>query len=179
MINNDRPKVLFTSEIVRPEDEIKKKIEALEAVEKIKVDEHRQAVEKERLIKEEEKKKETELFSGGLGKLPSYQELFKSTKLPPLPQIPKMNDVKTEVIKKTDEQVKKPIFINKVEEKKIPQPPQLAKKPVPVFEEPKKDEVKPVEVPPAQVQPKVADETIADKPKMDYDALFGNDTDKN
>jgi len=46
---------------------------------------------------------------------------------------------------------KKPIFI-KTEEPKIPQPPQLTRKPQPVFEEPKKEEIK----------------------KMDYDKLFGD-----
>jgi hypothetical protein len=151
----------------KPEDELKKKIEDLEAVEKIKIDEHRMGVEKENLVKEEEKKKETELFNSnsGVGKLPSYQELFKSTK---------QNNFKTEVVDKPEEQIKKPIFINKIEEVKIPQPPQLAKKPVPVFEEPKNQNPSGSAV----AEPPPLDKG-GQKVKMDYDALFGNDSDKN
>ena len=59
-------------------------------------------------------------------------------------------------------EVKKPIFI-KTEEQKIPQPPQLAKKPQPVFDSP---------------APKVTDgqeiKKIEDPNKMNYDKLFGD-----
>nr|MCW1949619.1 hypothetical protein [Candidatus Shapirobacteria bacterium] len=60
---------------------------------------------------------------------------------------------KTEIISQEPKQ--KPVFI-KNEEVKVPQPPQLAKKPQPIFDSTKQSE-KPEE-----------------KQKMDYDDLFGN-----
>jgi len=156
-IDENQPKVLFSAEVIRPEDELKKKIGELEEIEKVKVDEHRQNVEKEKLVKEEEQQK--------VDKLPSYQELFKSTKLPPLPELAKTDIFKTEVIeKKNDQQIKKPLFINKIEEKKIPQPPQLVKK---------------QENTTVMVDNSVPTKPTTDKVKMDYDALFGNNSDKN
>jgi len=75
---------------------------------------------------------------------------IKNQELPPLP---KFEPPKTEIL--TNEEPKKPIFVKPIEEVKIPQPAQLAKKPQPVFES------KPEEKP-------------EDKSKMDYDKLFGN-----
>ncbi len=80
----------------------------------------------------------------------------------------KQETQKEEVLFKRPEVVvvsetKKPVFI-KNEEQKIPQPPQLARKPQPVFETPiNKPEEKPASVP-----------TTAGEVKMDYDKLFGD-----
>ena len=76
---------------------------------------------------------------------------IKNQELPPLP---KFEPPKAEIL--TNEEPKKPVFVKPVEEVKVPQPPQLAKKPQPVFES-----AKPNEKP-------------EDKGKMDYDKLFGN-----
>ena len=85
--------------------------------------------------------------------------LFKKPEVVVLPmerkvEIPvKTPEVKVEEVKN---EIKKPIFI-KNEEERIPQPPQLTRKPQPVFEEKKIEEKKP-----------------EDANKMDYDKLFGN-----
>lgn len=71
------------------------------------------------------------------------------------PNETKLMDIKVEEVKN---EIKKPIFI-KTEEQKVPQPPQLARKPQPVFENVKKTEdIKKTE----------------DSNKMDYDKLFGD-----
>ncbi len=66
--------------------------------------------------------------------------------------------------KNNDQQIKKPLFINKIEEKKIPQPPQLAKK---------------QENTGVTTNISAPTKPSTDKVKMDYDALFGNNSDKN
>ena len=87
---------------------------------------------------------------------------------------------KTEVV--NDQKItNKPLFVNQVKEVNIPQPPQLVKKPTPVFETPKPPEtitensqpidstnLKSKNLPPTQ------ELSVKDKTKMDYDKLFGN-----
>lgn len=73
------------------------------------------------------------------------------------------NEIKMEEsAKQMTNEIKKPIFI-KTEEQRIPQPPQLARKPQPVFDSP---------------SPKATDEQeikkTEDSGKMDYDKLFGD-----
>jgi len=74
-------------------------------------------------------------------------------KKPDLPPFQKFEPLKTEVVSSDNNQ--KPIFV-KTEEIKIAQPPQLIKKPQPVFEN------KPIEI------------KKDDGGKKDYDDLFGN-----
>jgi conjugal transfer ATP-binding protein TraC len=157
----------------KPEEVLQKRITEMEATEKAKIEEHQKAVQTE----EEQKKKETETL-GGAGGLPKYKDLFinKETKLPPLPPLPKfeltptpINTPKfsTEVVQ--NDQTTKPLFVNQVKEVNIPQPPQLSKKPMPVFENTNPS-------PPAVASPldKGDLKPKDDKSKMDYDKLFGN-----
>jgi hypothetical protein len=80
----------------------------------------------------------------------------------------RMVDIKVEEVKN---EVKKPVFIKAVEEVKIPQPPQLAKKPQPVFESNPSEE---------KPSPATNGTTFGvevkkdDSNKMDYDKLFGD-----
>jgi hypothetical protein len=82
-----------------------------------------------------------------------------SIKKQELPPLPKFEPPKPEIL--TMDEDKKPIFV-KTEEVKIPQPPQFAKKPQPVFDSP---------LPKA---PEEQEKKPEDKSKMDYDKLFGN-----
>ena len=178
---------------IRPEEELQKRIAEMEAVEKEKVDEHKKkvAAEAEVLAKEEGEKKKVQGTLGGFGTLPKYQDLFvNKNKLPPLPPLPplpkfqpstpptqpataapKSPQFTTEVVTNND----KPTFVNlPKEEVKVPQPPQLSKKPQPTFENTTNTTSTPA--------PQVVIDTSADKPKdnqnnapgMDYDKLFGN-----
>lgn len=152
---------------------LQKRIAEMEELEKIKVEEHKAKVEEETKAAaaiEEEKKKLSGTL-GNFGSLPKYQDLFKSDKLPPLPPKPAaeenlknpMTAIKTEVVATPNKlQAGKPLFIEPTKEVKIPQPPQLIKKPAPVFE-PQNP------APPATPAP-----TGATTDKMDYDKLFGN-----
>ncbi|MBI2465240.1 ATP-binding protein [Candidatus Shapirobacteria bacterium] len=189
----------------KPEEELQKRIAEMEAVEKEKVEEHKKkvAAEAEVLAKEEVEKKKLQGTLGGFGTLPKYQDLFvNKNKLPPLPPLPplpkfqpstapsassglnsapapvapttlpKSPQFATEVVSNTG----KPTFVNlPKEEVKVPQPPQLSKKPQPVFE----NQTMPQ---PVSTQPSTAATMPTDKPKdnqnnapgMDYDKLFGN-----
>lgn len=177
------------------EEELQKRIDEMEAVEKVKVEEHKKkiAAEAEVIAKEEGDKKKVQGTLGGFGTLPKYQDLFvNKNKLPPLPPLPplpkfqpsapaatatapKSPQFATEVVTNTD----KPTFVNlPKEEVKVPQPPQLSKKPQPVFEN--STSTQPTTTTPAQSQPTTP--TPTDKPTdnqnnapgMDYDKLFGN-----
>lgn len=169
----------------KPTDVLQRKIEEMEKTEKVKIDEHKKKVEIETIEtqKAEEEKKKLTGSLGGFGGLPKYKDLFvNKPKLPPLPPLPAAptsqgpplpkfeppsapagatagNAPKfaTEVV---DNSIKKPVFVNQVKETSVPQPPQLSKKPQPVFEEKKVDDL---EVKPAE-----------DKTKIGYDELFGN-----
>lgn len=156
---------------------LKKKIAEMEVVEQAKIVEHKKNVEVEQKLKiEEEEKNNKLLFSGGMGKLPSYQELFKSSgnKLPPLPPLPKLEDhsknlFKAEAVVNNENKSKMPSFVNMTkEEVKVPQPPQLQKKPASVIPIVSKiEEVKPAE------EVKSAEQSKKDG-KLTYDDLFGN-----
>ncbi|HEX8923179.1 MAG TPA: ATP-binding protein, partial [Patescibacteria group bacterium] len=166
-----------------PEAQLQRRITEMEEEENKKLDEHQKKVEEERRIEEEKKKTEeaekSKLFGGGL---PKYQDLFKSAdngsnKLPPLPPLPKFEapkpkensnpfkDIKPETNSKTDNGLNngnKPLFVNtNTQEPKIPQPPQLSKKPKPDFIKPEEDKEKQIEVKPAAVEAK---SNNADKP---------------
>ena len=165
-----------TAPTEKPEEALQKRITEMEALEKNKIEEH------ERKMKEEaeQKKKETETL-GGSGNLPKYKDLFinNGQKLPPLPPLPKFEapasqgpplpkfePPKAETVVPQGTGVK-PLFVNQVKEVSVPQPPQLAKKPIPVFENP------------ATIQTKSTGTTgeeakKEDQGKMDYDKLFGN-----
>jgi len=144
-------RVMFKAEVAVADD-LKQKIETMEKEEQLKIEEHRKVLAEEEAKKKVEEAKIKEEFSS-LGKLPSYQELFKSNKLPPLPPLPPLPK-KPADFKPVVEQPKEPgkvVFVNKPNEKPIPQPPQLSKKPVAEFV--KKDNV---------------------KNPMDYDKMFGD-----
>lgn len=83
--------------------------------------------------------------------LPEFKPVQKPVDIKP-------NEIKVEEVK---DEIKKPIFI-KTEEERIPQPPQLSKKPQPVFDSP---------IPKA---PDEQEKKPEDSNKMDYDKLFGN-----
>lgn len=146
----------------KPEELLQRKIAEMEAAEKVKIEEHK------KIQIEEEKKKVT---LGGAGELPKYKDLFvNKPKLPPLPPLPKFEPPKVEVATNkttTAGTTNKPLFINQIKEVNIPQPPQLVKKPVPVFEN------KSVLL--SDKEQKKTEEP-EEKPKMDYDKLFGNGT---
>jgi conjugal transfer ATP-binding protein TraC len=151
------------SELPKTEDILSKRIEEMEALEKTKIEEHKKQIllESETKAKEEAEKKKTQGTLGGFGSLPKYQDLFVNKgKLPPLPPLPKFEPPKAEVVQNEA----KPTFVQlPKEEVKIPQPPQLAKKPEPVF------------VPPTQeVKVEEKKDEVPNKPTMDYDKLFGN-----
>ncbi len=186
-----------------PEEVLKKRIESMEKEERKKVEEHIKKTEEETKKVEEEKKKMSGTL-GNFGSLPKYQDLFvNKPKLPPLPPLPKFNppnstttDInksisqpatqakfelpKTEVVKSTPTNSggNKPLFVNQVKEVNIPQPPQLAKKPTPVFED--KNPINQIPSNPNKSQiPNTNNQTTDtakpdDKTKMDYDKLFGN-----
>ncbi len=142
-----------------PEANIQKRIAEMEEMEKAKIMEH------ERQQKEElEKQKIPEVNSNPQGGLPKYKDLFinNSGKLPPLP---KFEPLKVETVSNNN-QNNKPLFINKTEEVKIPQPPQLSKKTNPVFEKTQSPQ------PTTENVPDKSEEN--QKTKMDYDKLFGN-----
>ena len=85
-------------------------------------------------------------------------------KKPNLPPFKKFEPLKTEVVNPENNQ--KPIFV-KTEEVKVPQPPQLIKKPQPVFDSP----------PPKVIEEqrnKPVEEKKGNNDKKDYDNLFGN-----
>jgi hypothetical protein len=103
--------------------------------------------------KTEENKKTNNLLQGEI-----------PIKKPDLPPFQKFEPLKTEVVNPENNQ--KPIFV-KTEETKVPQPPQLAKKPQPVFDSP----------PPKVVEEqknKPIEEKKDNGDKKDYDDLFGN-----
>lgn len=154
------------------EENLKKRIQEMEDKEKVVIEEHKKKGEEEKKLIEEEEKNKKVAGWGNFGKLPSYQELFKSSnKLPPLPPLPplpakplvaatKFEPPKLVVAEeKTPSPMTKPVFVNQPKEVTIPQPPQLVKKPKPTFEE-----------------PRVADAGSSGglKKKMDYDQMFGN-----
>jgi hypothetical protein len=104
-------------------------------------------------------------------------------------QLPTPNDqtenkpqFKTEVIPASETNTSKPTFVNiPKEEVKIPQPPQLAKKTMPVFQEKSqilnsKSEIDDGEKKQIDIQDNVTNPAAAKAPadKMDYDKLFGN-----
>ncbi len=128
IVNLEEKKEEKKEEEVEIETVLQRKIEALEENENILLEE-----------KPPEKKLEGEI------KIDQLQATQETRFVPP---------IKPEVIE--PEKKQKPIFIN-TEETKVPQPPQLVKKPVPVFEE-KKNETKANE----------------EKKDLDYDDLFGN-----
>jgi hypothetical protein len=188
-----KPQVLFKSEVEEsPEEILKKRIAQMEIEEKREIEEH--------VIKEAEAKKLSEdgenKFGGNLGTLPKYQELFKSptSKLPPLPPLPKFEPPKaSDNLPKFETQ--KPSFLTQTEEKTIPQPPQLAKKAKVEFveKEEKKEETKPADTkslgevkpnqnPSSDIKPEATPEKGSDTEeiknkdtKMTYEELFGND----
>jgi conjugal transfer ATP-binding protein TraC len=119
------------------EEILKKRIADMEEEEKSKIEEHKKKVEEETKTKEEENKKMSGTL-GNFGSLPKYQDLFvNKSKLPPLPPLPKFEPPKAEAVTSTNtgSGLNKPLFVNQVKEVNIPQPPQLSKKPAPVFEE--------------------------------------------
>ena len=123
-------------------DELQRKINELEDIE---IDR----------IKESEKP--TNLLSGEI-----------PIKKPDLTPFQKFEPLKTEVVNPDSNQ--KPIFV-KTEETKIPQPPQLIKKPQPVFDSPppkvmEEQRTKPIE--------KENNNNKDNEDKKDYDDLFGN-----
>jgi hypothetical protein len=174
-------KVLFEAVVAEPQptatqsggqanhvDALKDRVAKMEAEEAEKLKNEKEKLETLKLEKEEEEQKAKE-SAEGLGKLPSYKELFKAAgQLPPLPPLPKTdppspkasdgqskNLFKVEAVpsKSFDSVQGKPVFVNlPKEEVKIPQPPQLVKSQ-------KSESLKPKE---------------EDKAKMDYDKLFGN-----
>ena len=155
------------------QDSLQKRIAEMEVLEKAKIDEHRQKQETAAagaLAIEEEKKKLSGTL-GNFGSLPKYQDLFvnkdKLPPLPPLPPLPKFEAPKTEVIpaKNILPMANKPIFVEPPKEVKVPQPPQLAKKPMPIFDSP----MQKISDPASQGEKKPEE-----KPMSDYDKLFGN-----
>jgi hypothetical protein len=167
-VKEEKPQVLFKPEIEEsPEEILKKRIAEMEVQEKKEIEEHQIKMAKEA----EETKTIENKFSGNLGALPKYQELFKSSeaKLPPLPPLPKF------------ETPKKPVFINQQKEPVIPQPPQLAKKPKVEFIENKNNQdvnLKEQTISNNQstvnkTEEKKVDE-VKDDAKMTYEELFGN-----
>jgi len=100
------------NEVVIP---IRQKIQVLEDQEKAKIDDFK----KVQRIEENNKKMVEDIENNTSDKLDELRKLIEG------------------VNKSTDKPItKKPIFINQTQEQKIPQPPQLQKKPVPVFENP-------------------------------------------
>jgi len=156
-----KPQILFKSEVEEsPEEIIKKRIEEMEVQEKKEIEEHQMKMMKEAEAANTAKNQENK-FGESIGTLPKYQELFKSptTKLPPLPPLPKF------------EAPKKPLFMNQQKEPIIPQPPQFAKKPKVEF-------IKSEEVNSGVVSNKEEEknkEVKTDETKMTYEKLFGND----
>ena len=181
------------------EEALSKKIGEMEEQEKAELAkfEEQRKVEEEKKKKEEEEKARMGGFGGGsFGGLPKYGDLFKSTgKLPPLPPLPPLPKYQSPIsnnqtpstnnqtisnnqfptaptggqVSKLEEKKTKPIFVN-MTEKQIPQPPQLQKKPKPVFKEPtnlesgiKKDD-----------KNEEAGTKKDDKASKSYDELFGN-----
>lgn len=167
----------------KPTDVLQRKIEEMEKVEKTKIEEHQKKTEKEaqEAQKSEEENKKVIDSLGGFGSLPKYKDLFvNKANLPPLPPLPKFEPPKAETVPMTGNTGTKPLFVNQVKETQIPQPPQLSKKPKPVFETPntnsnlsspttktQKEEVFPAK---ASTETKIGD----NKTKMSYDELFGN-----
>jgi conjugal transfer ATP-binding protein TraC len=118
------------------EELLKKRIADMEETAKGEIEEHKKKVEAEAKTKEEENKKMSGTL-GNFGSLPKYQDLFvNKSKLPPLPPLPKFEPPKAEAVDSfvSGGSVNKPLFVNQVKEVNIPQPPQLSKKPAPVFE---------------------------------------------
>jgi hypothetical protein len=162
----------------KPTDVLQRKIEEMEKTEKEKIEEHKKKMEieaKEKQKTEEEKGKLAESL-GGAGSLPKYKDLFvNKPKLPPLPPLPKFEPPKVETVP-TDIGTK-PVFVNQVKETNIPQPPQLSKKPKPVFETPTSLPAEPLKAEEGKTMPtKTTTESkpAEDKTKMGYDELFGN-----
>jgi len=170
----------------KTDDGLHKKIEEMEKIEKMKIDEHKKKVEEEAVEaqKIEAEKKKNEESLGGAGSLPKYKDLFiNKPKLPPLPPLPKFEPPKVETIPTTGV---KPIFVNQVKEANIPQPPQLSKKPTPVFETPAPAQPNPAGINPSAFQASPSfgkgdlktdapgSKPAEDKTKMGYDELFGN-----
>lgn len=172
-----------------PEEIMKKRIAQLEETEKRELEEHKAKTEKEAEDVKTAEGAENK-FAGSMGSLPKYQELFKSpsTKLPPLPPLPKF-----EVPKQSDTLPKfepnKPSFMNQSKEPIIPQPPQLTKKPKVEFVPADSSAVlagakTPGVEPPTQEAPAAKEEgrpeekkteEVVDDAKMTYEKLFGND----
>ena len=155
----------------KPTDDLQKRIEEMEKVEKAKVEEHKKKMDEEAAAaqKAEEEKKKLTGSLGGFGGLPKYKDLFvNKPKLPPLPPLPKFEPPKAEVV---DNTVKKPVFVDQVKEVSVPQPPQLSKKPQPTFETP-------IDKPTTEEKPINSSAVTAGKPedktKIGYDELFGN-----
>jgi hypothetical protein len=174
------------------EELLSKKISEMEEQEKMELAkfEEQRKIEEEKKKKEEEEKAKMGGFGGSsFGGLPKYGDLFKSAgKLPPLPPLPPLPKYQSPVtnnqspstnnqtisnnqfpISKLEEKKTKPIFVN-MTEKQIPQPPQLQKKPKPVFQEStnlesgiKKDD-----------KNEEAGTKKDDKVSKSYDELFGN-----
>jgi hypothetical protein len=174
----------------KPTEELQKKIEAMEKTEKVKIEEHKKKVETENAVTqkaEEEKKNLTESL-GGAGSLPKYKDLFvNKPKLPPLPPLPKFEapaiqgpplpKFEPPKVETVPTGGVKPVFVNQVKETNIPQPPQLSKKPKPVFETPEPLPVEPVKVEEKKVETAATTpetKPAEDKTKMGYDELFGN-----
>jgi hypothetical protein len=164
------------------EDTLKQRISEMEDLERIKIEEHKKkmAADSEILATKEEEKKKLSGTLGNFGSLPKYQDLFVNKgKLPPLPPLPKFEAPRTEVV--SEQKIpNKPLFVSQVKEVSIPQPPQLSKKPVPIFENPKPEvtstpiaeevKIEEIKTEPAKTDAPKPD----DKTKMDYDKLFGN-----
>lgn len=160
----------------KPEDALQKRIAEMEEMEKVKIEEHAKQQQKEA---EEKQQQENEFKKSMGGGLPKYKDLFVNTgaKLPQLPKfemptkqgmnLPKFEPPKPEI--GNGNQNNKPVFVNKTEEVQIPQPPQLSKKPTPIFEETKNNQ------PPKEPESKTEDKNDkTDNSKVGYDELFGN-----
>jgi hypothetical protein len=150
----------------RTETELKleNKIQEMEKVENIKLEEHQRKIEEEKRATEKQKLAGTfSNFGPATAGLPKYGDLFKSgSKLPPLPPLsplPKFQAPKATVVDLPSEGINKALFINQKPEPYIPQPPQLKKKPKPVFE--------------IVEQKSKASDGIKAVNKMSYDDLFG------
>jgi hypothetical protein len=138
-------------------NDIESKIKALEEQEKAQLQEFEKKKAEEDKLKEEEDAKKKQMF-GGAGPIPHYADLFKSSgKLPPLPPLPPLPKYNPPPAKVFDGQAStpnnlppiqastnklsvaeattgkpKPVFVNMTEQK-VPQPPQLQKKPKPTI----------------------------------------------
>ena len=160
------------------QDSLQKRIAEMEVLEKAKIDEHKSKVAEEAKVaaSQEEEKKKLSGTLGNFGSLPKYQDLFvnkdKLPPLPPLPPLPKFEAPKAEVIpaKNNLPIANKPIFVEPPKEVKVPQPPQLAKKPMPIFE----DKSSTVNLQTSSPEIKNEEKKPEEKPMSDYDKLFGN-----